>query len=136
MKLDASNNMDSKHNYCNVHFITLPKIAMKDKDTLLSGFSFEVNETPRTLLAIWNLLLRKSTRAEYVPIHLLQRDNILLTTLEIDENLNFSDYCKAVADGMSKAKCLTKVDNQLLISFFVCEFPFSSIAPRVISKIP
>ena len=114
MKLDASNNMDSKHNYCNVHFKTLPKIAMKDKDTLLSGFSFEVNETPTTLLAIWNLLLRKSTRAEYVPIHLLDQKSISLATLEIDEKVTFSDYVKGVTNGISKAKRLNALELKLI----------------------
>ena len=84
---------------------------MNGKNELLSGLSFEVDETPSTMLATWTLLLRKSTRAEYVPIHLLHQNNILLANLEIAENINFSEYSKAVADGMANAKCVTKIDS-------------------------
>ena len=107
--------MDFNNNDCNVHSAKTLRMGMKGENELLSGFSFEVDETPSTLLAIWTLLLRKSTRAEYVPIHLLHQNNILLANLEIAENINFSDYSKAVADGMSKAKCLNKIDSTAVL---------------------
>ena len=82
---------------------------------LVSGFSFEVDEAPTTLLAAWTLLLRRSTRAEFVPIHLLHQNNILLANLEIQENVTFNEYTKTVSEGTSKAKCLNKIDTSAVL---------------------
>ena len=90
-------------------------MVLNGKYELFSGFSFEVDDTPANLLAIWNLLLRKSTRAEYVPIHLLDQKSISLATLEIDENVNFSDYVKGVTNGISKAKRLKNIDTYAVL---------------------
>ena len=85
-------------------------MVAQNGSNLAIGFSFEVDEAPTTLLAAWTLLLRRSTRADFVPIHLLHQNNILLANLEIPENIKFNEYSKRVSDGASKAKCLNKID--------------------------
>ena len=85
-------------------------MVAQNGSNLAIGFSFEVDEAPTTLLAAWTLLLRRSTRADVVPIHLLHQNNILLANLEIPENITFNEYTKRVSDGASKAKCLNKID--------------------------
>ena len=102
--------MDGNNEDCIVHAAESSVMGMTDEKELLSGFSFEIDDTPSTLLATWTLLLRRSTRAEYVPIHMLHQNNILLAHLEIEETIQFSGYSKAVSDGISKAKCVNKID--------------------------
>ena len=99
---------------CTLHSKNPGKMVAQNSN-LVRGFSFEVDETPTTLLSAWILLLRRSTRAEFVPIHLLHQNNILLANLEVPENVTFGEYTKEVSDGTSKAKCLNKIDSSAVL---------------------
>ena len=101
--------------HCTLHSKKTASMVARSESNLVSGFSFEVDEAPSTLLSVWTLLLRRSTRAEYVPIHLLHQNNILLANLEIPENLKFDEYTKGISDGTSKAKCLNKIDASAVL---------------------
>ena len=81
----------------------------------LRGFSLEVDEDPLTLLPTWILLLRRSTRAECVPLHFLQENKILLAEVGIAENVKFLEYCDRINVSMEKAKSLTKIDSSAVM---------------------
>ena len=85
-------------------------MVMRDDKEMLSGFSFETGETSSTLVAAWTLLLRRSTRSEHVPIHLLHQYNIQMANLSISESVTFFEYSRAVTDSTSKANFLTTID--------------------------
>ena len=82
---------------------------------LSSGFSLEVDKAPLSLLPTWILLLRRSTRAECVPLHFLQENKILLAEVGIAENVKFLEYCDRVNVCMEKAKYLNKVDSSAVM---------------------
>ena len=88
---------------------------MKNKDGLLPCFSFQFNESPSTILAAWALLLRRSTREEYIPMHLFINDKILFVNLDIPENIEFFEYCKQIEDRKSKAIHLDKIDSSAVV---------------------
>ena len=81
----------------------------------LRGFSLEVDEDPLTLLPTWILLLRRSTRAECVPLHFIQENKILLVEADIAENVSFLQYCDRANVCIEKAKSLNKVDSSAVM---------------------
>ena len=100
---------------CSLYSNKTDVMVARNTSNLVSGFSFEVDEAPSTLLSVWTLLLRRSTRAESVPLHLLDQNNILLSNLEVPENVTFPEYHKVVSEVTSKAKCLNKIDESAVL---------------------
>ena len=80
------------------------------------GVSLPTGIHASKLMAAWVHLIRRVIRAQYVPLHVFDDGQILLIELEVEENVQFMEYCKKVQQAVSKtAKQIPAIDSQAIL---------------------